>query len=297
MRNATAPERTPYARNSCFPPMWPRAEGWTSRASRARRIGHQRGAALLGLALSLALSLAGCGATVTKLPNPPASALSVLVTVYDHETAHHTPAGTTLLAVTLTRPAPNGFGSDTVDGSDAMTLACDGVTAQFNDSGGIGDPTYGAYLASVPPQTGAYTCVYYWQNGAQQATLTIPVVLSGPPRIQTPASRDVVSAPVAGNPALTLTYAPAGQPDVSVMGAASDFNQRAIATSTGNDEGTLTIAPEQSPPAFSVGWGTLTLTRSLKSEEDISRLEANSAFASAALSGYEQVDQIPVFWV
>jgi hypothetical protein len=84
-----------------------------------------------------------------------------------------------------------------------------------------------------------------------------------------------------------------------VTATASDYDKRAATSDQQNDGGTVVIAPQRFPPAFSVGWGTLLLTRSLTptTSTDLRTVDTNSAFASVDLSSYEQVDQIPVFWI
>ncbi len=77
---------------------------------------------LLSLMGSLMGSLAGCGAKSEA--NPQASKLDILVSVFDHESATHTPSETTYLVITLRRPDSSAaFHTDSiVVGTDVQTL-------------------------------------------------------------------------------------------------------------------------------------------------------------------------------
>jgi hypothetical protein len=246
-------------------------------------------------------ALAACGPTA-QVANPPANTLLIYVGVFDRETVDHTPSDTTLLYITLTRHPPGGgilSSDETVKGTDARTLECNGVAMQSETVPGTinrDQQNSVSYSGSVPPQTDHYTCTYYWNQGAQQATLTIPVMIPNLPHIQAPASRAMVQVPVSGEHGVTVTYAPAANSGVSVTATASDYDKRAATSDQQNDDGTALIDPQRFPPAFSVGWGMISLTRSFM-PTDLSKVGSNSAFASVHLSQYEQADQIPVFWI
>lgn len=294
-RAALSPPETAMAEGDVQP------EGLFRRGKRparqTRRVSRSRAkwrALLVGALLGLMGNLAGCGAT--SVANPPASTLDIRVSVFDHESASRTPSDTTLLAITLTRFTSSGFvrSSETVQGTDAETLVCGGISLHFVDANSLSTPNAGSYVGSLPPQTGAYVCTYSWNQGTQRATLTIPVELPSLPRIQSPASRATLAVPAPGERGVTLTYANAGSSGAQVVAAADDFNKRTASSDARDDVGSVTIDPQKFPQAFSVGWGTLSLTRSITGV-DIST--ANAAFASARLTTYEQLDQIPVFWV
>lgn len=245
------------------------------------------------------VALAACG-TTAQVPNPAASTLKIDVSVFDHENTNRTPSGTTLLNITLLGPPPRGsLLNETVEGADAQTLVCDGVTMQLVQTIGVSSPIQleqGSYEGNVPPQSGAYTCTYFWNQGAQQATLTIPVVIPNRPHIQSPASRNTVQVPTPGAGGVALSYTPAGNTGAGVTAIASDYNKRDVSSGQQGDSGSVVITSRQFPQAFSVGWGTLSLIRSV-GETDLSTVGTNSAFASVHLTQFEQVDQIPVFWI
>lgn len=274
----------------------PRGTPWArqpGRASRARAISW---ALVLGILLGLMGSLVGCGATSEA--NPPASKLDILVSVFDHESATHTPSETTYLVITLRRPDSSGaiHTDSVVVGTDAQTLTCGDTSLQPVAANSLSEPNAGSYVGSVPPQSGAYVCTYFWNQGAQQATLTIPVELPTLPHIQSPASRATLAVPALDERGITLTYTNAGSTGAKVVAAANDYNKRAASSDAGNDDGSATIVPQKFPQTFSVGWGTLSLTRSI-TNVNISSAGGNAAFASIYLNTYEQLDQIPVFWV
>jgi hypothetical protein len=255
--------------------------------------------ALLG-PLVTAMTLAGCAASVS-IPNPPANTLQITVSVYDHESADHAPSDTTLLTIFLASKQSSGgaIGFQAVEGTDAQTLVCDGVQMHFVGTTNLFGPSLppeGSYAATVPPQSGAYTCTYFWNQGAQQATLTIPVLIATRPSIQTPASRAMLQWPTPGGPGITLTYAPAGNSGASVMATARDYDSRTASSDQNADSGTVVIDAQRFPHVFSVGWGTLSLTRSISSQ-DLGAVGTNSAFASVNLSLFEQAEQIPIYWI
>lgn len=260
---------------------------------RARRVGAWRGAIMLAALLAVMASVAGCGGVApTARANPPASKLGIAVTVLDHENLKHAPSDTSTLAIRLSLQQ-SGAESD-IYGTDAQTLVCDGVAMRLDLSRNLDDPYDGEYIGSVQPQTDQYTCVYSWSHGAEQALLAIPVLIPDVPRIQTPARRAIVQTPGAGSPGLSLTYAPANFQFATVTATASDFNQRTATSAAGADGGEITIATSAFPTLFSVGWGSLTLTRS-SSAGDLRNYSDNAAFAKVSLD-FEQVDTIPVFW-
>ncbi len=264
--------------------------------SLARRSRATSRALLVGVVLGLIGSLAGCGATAEA--NPPANKLDIEVSVFDHESATHTPSETTFLVITLRRLTSSGvFQSDTtVEGTDAQTLTCGGTSLQFVDASSLSAPNAGSYVGSVPPQTGAYVCTYFWGQGAKQATLMIPVELPTLLHIQSPASRATLAVPAPDERGITITYTNAGSTGAQVVAAANDYNKRAASSDAGSDDGSATIVPQKFPQTFSVGWGTLSLTRSI-TDVKISTSGTNTAFASVHLNTYEQLDQISVFWV
>src|SRR5215467_8426629 len=84
-------------------------------------------APLLGALISLVL--AGCS-SATLVPNPPASAIQVNVTLFDHADSSETPGATTFLAIDLLTPETvrGKQQEQSITGSDTQTLVCDGVT-------------------------------------------------------------------------------------------------------------------------------------------------------------------------
>jgi len=271
----------------------------SSPACRPGRAGRSRATSwvlVLGVLLSLMGSLAGCGATSAAIPQ--ASKLVILVSVFDHESDTHTPSETTYLVITLRRPDSSAaFHTDSiVVGTDVQTLTCGDTSLQPVDANSLSEPHAGSYVGSVPPQSGAYVCTYFWNQGAKQATLTIPVELPTLPHIQSPASRATLAVPAPDERGITLTYNNAGSTVAKVVAAANDYNKRAASSDAGNDDGSATIVPQKFPQTFSVGWGTLSLTRSI-TNVNISTAGANAAFASVYLDTFDQLDQIPVFWV
>jgi hypothetical protein len=253
-------------------------------------------APLLGALISLVL--AGCS-SATLIPNPPASALQVSVTLFDHADSAETSSATTFLAIDLQTPETvRGTQQEqSITGSDTQTLVCNGVTMSQNNYASAPQEKYtDYYVGDVPPQQVAYTCIYYWNAGAQQATLTIPIPISNSPQIQAPASHATLQKPDYGGPGVTVTYAPANNGSATVTATAADFNKRSAKSDSSGDVGSVTIGADKFPSNFSVGWGTLKLTRAI-SHVDLSRDAGNLAFASVTLDTYEQIDQIPVFWL
>ena len=274
--------------------------GGVREAGASRRSHALRSALLVAALLGVAVSQAGCTVNTAE-PNPPASMLQIAVTVFDRETVLQTPSDTTLLVIDLERKKP-GVGQsevDSIQGTDANTLVCEGVVMQYS-----GGTTYvdehreipAGYAGSVPSQNGEYTCTYSWNQGAQHATITIPVLMPNLPRIQSPASRATLNVPAPGDSAFTLTYANAGNSGASVVAKASDYDRRTASSGPGADNGTAAIESQRFPSAFSVGWGMLSLTRSMTGA-DITTVGTDSAFESVKIVMYEQVDQVPVFWV
>jgi hypothetical protein len=265
------------------------------RSQRGRRAGLWRGA-LIVVAL-LGVSMAGCASSATAQTNPPASKVGVAVTVLDHESIKRLPSDTTTLIIRLSVQQQSGIFTTYADffGTDARTLVCDGVVMPVDHSGSLDDRYQGDYVGAVPPRTDQYTCVYSWGQGTQQAALAIPVLIPDLLHIQTPARRAIIQTPGPGSPGVTLTYAPASSRAAAVTATATDFNQRTATSGDGADQGSVTIVSSAFPTLFSLGWGTLTLTRST-SLSDLKSFSDNAAFAQASLDKFEQVDTIPVFW-
>lgn len=246
----------------------------------------------------ICLVLAGCS-SATEVPNPPASELRVSVTLFDHADAAETPSATTFLAINLQAPVTvRGEPQEqTIKGADARTLVCDGVTmSETNNASGPQGRFLDDYVGDVPSQQFAYTCIYYWNAGAQQATLTIPVPIPNSPQIRTPTSRATLQKPDYGEPGVSITYAPANNRSATVIATAADFNKRAATSDVVGDIGSVTIGADKFSSNFSVGWGTLKITRAV-SHVDLSSYATNTAFASVKLDTYEQLVQIPVFWL
>lgn len=268
--------------------------------SARRQGGRAREALLLAAASVLLMSLAGCGSATStqQVPNPPASELNATVTVFDRDALDHTPSDRTIIIIQLARVTPtNGSSRDIIEGTEARTLACDGVTMDFDPLLTAGFAPYqDSYAVTVAPRTTAYSCVYFWDNGAQQAVITIPALRAEAPQIQSPTGRAVLAAPRPGDAGLAVSYSPQGAADANVAVTASDYNKRSATSGAVADTGAVTIAASAFPEVFSVGWGTITLTRRI-TNITLDASGGESSFASVQLTSYEQVDQIPVFWV
>jgi hypothetical protein len=229
--------------------------------------------------------MAGCGGTSSvshPLANPPASEVSVSVYLPPNPNG----SATTSLAITLFESGSK------FKGADQQTLMCGSTLMQFNDAAG----DYTGNVSIQTQQAGTYACTYFWSQGQQQATLTIPAPTSSAVRIQTPVNRATISEPEPNDPGLLITYSPAGVAGATVTATATDFSKRAASSDPSSDTGAVTIAPQQFPPVFSAGWGTVAITREVP-EQDISGVGTNTAFDHVTLAGYEESDKITVFWL
>jgi hypothetical protein len=283
-----APGAAPYALSVDILP------GAPPQAGRARK------ALLLVATGAVLMSLAGCGSATStqQIPNPPASELNATVSVLDRATPGHSPSDHTIIIIQLTRVTPtNGSSKDIIQGTETRTLACDGVTMEFNPLLNAGLAAYqDSYVATIAPQTAAYSCAYFWDNGAQQAAITIPALRAEAPQIQSPTSRAILSAPRPGDAGLSVSYSPQGAADARVTVTATDYNNRSATSGEVADAGSVTIAAASFPSVFSVGWGTISMTRTI-SDRALDTGGASSSFNSIQLKTYEQVDRISVFWV
>jgi len=238
--------------------------------------------------LCVLLSVAGCDTPVT-LANPAANKLDVLVTISDARNALRAPSNPIHIAIILSlAPQPHTGGGQTIEGSDAKTLVCDGHT-QLQFSGG-------SYIGDVPVQTDQYTCTYYWQNSLQSTDIVIPVLIRSLPSIRDPASGATVAVPASGDPGVTVSYDGSGTAGAQVTATASDYNQRSALSDPGPDRGVVTIPATRFESSFGIGWGTITLTRSL-TDVDISAQVNNAAFHSVKVSSFGQVAVTPVRWL
>ena len=239
--------------------------------------------------LCVLLGLAGCETPVT-LANPAANKLDVSVTISDARNALRASSNTIHIAIVLAlAPQPHTVGgSQTIEGSDAKTLVCNGNT-QLQFSGG-------SYAGDVPAQTDQYTCTYYWSNGTRSADIVIPVLIRSLPSIRDPASGDTVSVPASGDPGVTVSYDGSGATGAQVVATASDYNQRSALSDPSPDRGVVTIPADRFESSFGIGWGTITLTRSL-TDVDISARPSNTAFHSVKVSSFDQAAATPVRWL
>jgi hypothetical protein len=239
--------------------------------------------------LCILLCLASCGTAPTTIANPAASTLDVAVTVLDHRNAGQTPGNTVNLAIKLSQaPQSRGSGAQIIHGSDAKTLVCDGNTQlQFSGS---------SYEGDVPAQIGQYTCTYFWQNGLHSAVLVIPPLLAFPLSIGDPANGATVAVPDSGDPGVTVSYGGPGTANAQVTAMASDFNNRTATSDAAPDRGAVSIPASQFPASFGIGWGTVTLKRTVTNAV-ISTLASNSAFHSVTVDSFEQMAVTPVRWL
>ncbi len=239
--------------------------------------------------LCVLLGLAGCGSTPTTVANPAASTLDVVVNVLDHRNAAQSPSNTVNLAITLSQASQSRIGGgQTIEGADAKTLVCDGNTLlQFSQNKYVGD---------VPAQTDHYTCTYFWQNGLQSAVIVIPLLLGSLLSISDPVSGATVAVPASGDPGVTISYGGSGIAGAQVTAMASDFNKRTASSDSGPDRGIVTIPATQFESSFGIGWGTITLTRSI-TNVNISARANNAAFHSVKVDSFEQVAVTPVRWL
>jgi hypothetical protein len=80
------------------------------------------------------------------------------------------------------------------------------------------------------------------------------------------------------------------------VATASDYNKRPAATDSIADVGRVIIPAVRFPDSFSIGWGTITLTRTF-SKVDITARASNAAFHSVTLEIPDQVVTVPVRWL
>ncbi len=260
----------------------------------------------LGLAtlLCVLLGIVGCG--VTSVANPAANTLDIAVQVFDHEDAQHAPSATTHIVINLLQTPKGSLFSENINGADAQTLVCDGNTQLHLDSNFLGS---NGYFADVPAQTDHYTCTYFWNNGAQSAAIVIPVLLGSPPSIEEPTNGATVAVPSSTDPGVAISYNNSGEASAQVMATALDFNKRSAASDPSPDRGAVTIPATQFPANFGIGWGTITLTRSVTLTRsascpdtttsclDITARAQNRAFHSVKLTAFEQSAVTPVRWL
>jgi hypothetical protein len=264
------------------------SDGWQRRIHRFYRLALTLWIAAL---LCVALSAASCSGGGTAIANPAANLVDVKVTVLDHQSAQGAPGATTHLEIVLiqnTSQPPTTFVS-----TEAKTLVCDGQTPLNLELQPDGSA---AYLGDVPAQVDRYTCTYFWAFGRKSAVFVIPVPLTSALGVLSPPSGDTISIPDPGDPGITVEYSGSGATGAQVTATALDFIQRSATSGAGADIGEVTIPSSSFPTNFSVGWGTIALTRSV-SNVDLTATPPNQALHSVHLDSFTQRTVTPVRWL